>query len=505
MKIRRGLYLAHRWLGIVLCLFIAMWFFSGVVMMYIGFPSLTLQERLEALPALNSQTIQVSPAAVLAHAEENAGIDSLHLSSVLGRPAYLLRTDDGSHYQVFADTGEPFEYFDAESARLAAQIYANQRGMGAAAEITYLNNIEMDQWSSSSAFQRHRPLHLIALHDAADTQLYISSRTGQVLRDTSRNERAWNWLGANLHWLYPMQLRRHATLWHWVVVILSLAGLVAIISGAIVGCIRLRLRKPYRGTHNSPYRGTMKLHHILGLFCLIPLTTFMFSGLMSMNPWGVFTDDISYRSQFNAYRASPTIAAALGQKQSLLALREGLDKHRDSREMVWQWLGGQAYQYTISGDNRRQPLTAPPEGVEQLRTVMQGHDITAIEQLNTYDSYYYSHHENWRPLPVLRVRFNDPAQTWFHFDLQTSEMLNRLTTTGRIKRWLYNGLHSLDFTFLIHNRPLWDLVVIALSVTGFVFAVTSVVIGWRRLRGQRNNRLRNRLRNERRQERLITT
>lgn len=488
MRIRRWLYLLHRWLGIALCLLIAMWFLSGVVMMYMGFPSLSWQERLASLPALSSQTIQLSPTGVLAHARRHAHIESLHLTSVVGRPAYLLRTRDGTDYGIFADTGELFAHFDAESAKLAAQLYAQHLGIESAAEVTYLNSIEMDQWSSSSAFQRHRPLHLVALNDAANTQLYISSHTGQVLRDTSRNERLWNWLGANLHWIYPVQLRRHATVWHWVVVVLSLAGLVSIISGAFVGFMRLRLRKPYRGRNYSPYPGTMKLHHILGLCCLVPLTTFMFSGLMSMNPWDVFKDEIPYKSHLDAYRDSPGASKAIEQTQSLTALREQLDRHLDSREVVWQWLGGTAYQYTISSNNHRTPLTTPPPAVVQLRAVMQGYNISAIERLDSYDSYYYSHHENWRPLPVLRVRFDDPAQTWFHLDLSTGEMLNRLTTTGRVKRWLYNGLHSLDFTVLIHNRPLWDLVMIALCTSGLVFSVTSIVIGWRRLRRRPSHR-----------------
>ncbi|HEY9274672.1 MAG TPA: PepSY domain-containing protein, partial [Achromobacter sp.] len=32
-RAKRWLYLIHRWAGIVLCLFFAMWFISGVVMM----------------------------------------------------------------------------------------------------------------------------------------------------------------------------------------------------------------------------------------------------------------------------------------------------------------------------------------------------------------------------------------------------------------------------------------------------------------------------------------
>jgi uncharacterized iron-regulated membrane protein len=33
---KRWLFLLHRWLGVVVCAFFAMWFVSGVVMMYVG-------------------------------------------------------------------------------------------------------------------------------------------------------------------------------------------------------------------------------------------------------------------------------------------------------------------------------------------------------------------------------------------------------------------------------------------------------------------------------------
>ena len=86
------------------------------------------------------------------------------------------------------------------------------------------------------------------------------------------------------------------------------------------------------------------------------------------------------------------------------------------------------------------------------------------------------------PLPVFRARFSDAENTWYYIDATTSEVLFRSTQKDRIKRWLYNGLHSLDFRFLLANRPLWDIVVIALSVAGIVFSLTSLIIAWRRLR-----------------------
>ncbi|MCY3773891.1 MAG: hypothetical protein OXG98_17935 [Gemmatimonadetes bacterium] len=79
------------------------------------------------------------------------------------------------------------------------------------------------------------------------------------------------------------------------------------------------------------------------------------------------------------------------------------------------------------------------------------------------------------------MRFDDANATWYHIDLTTGELINQLTETGRAKRWLYNGLHSLDFGFLIDNRPVWDVVVIVLCGAGFLFSTTSVIVSWRRV------------------------
>ena len=51
-ELRRWLYVVHRWIGIGTCLLFAMWFMSGVVMMYVAFPQLTDTERLMASPPI---------------------------------------------------------------------------------------------------------------------------------------------------------------------------------------------------------------------------------------------------------------------------------------------------------------------------------------------------------------------------------------------------------------------------------------------------------------------
>ena len=535
LNFRRWLYLGHRWLGISMCLLVAMWFFSGVVMMYVGFPSLTRAERLVALPELEQDKLRVGPAELLQHLDPAQTIEELRLTSVLGRPAWLMRSGDGTHHGLFADTGGAIGEIGAEDALQASRVYAHATGL-TPAQPEHKALLPVDQWSVSSSLHPHRPLHTVALNDPAGTELYVSSVTGEVVRDTSALERGWNWLGANLHWIYPVQLRQHVSVWHWVIVVLSIAGLVSIVTGAVVGVMRLRFRNRYRGGSDAtPYRGTLKLHHILGLIFLIPLTTFLLSGLLSMNPWGVFDDDIPFSDRLAAYRDTPTVGAlaayldtptigaldidathvgavsvgtthvgaltaaatvrshltgavfALPGRGPEMPSGRGLSFPTDTRELVWQWLGGSPYAYAVTGDGQRQMLTSSEQGsleesvLTQIKRGMAGQRTVSIERLTDYDLYYYSHHQRWRPLPVLRVRFDDANATWYHIDLTTGELINQLTETGRAKRWLYNGLHSLDFGFLIENRPVWDAVVIVLCSAGFLFSSTAVIVSWRRV------------------------
>ena len=484
-RTRRWLYLTHRWLGIFMCLLVAMWFLSGVVMMYVGFPSLTRAERLAALPELEQDKLRFGPADLLQRLDPSQIIEELRLTSVLGRPAWLLRTGDGTRYGLFADTGAMIGEIDAEDAVHASRVYARSTGLPPTRPV-HQALLHMDQWSVSSSLHPHRPLHSVALNDPAGTELYVSSATGEVVRDTSALERGWNWLGANLHWIYPLQLRRHNSIWHWVVVVLSLAGLVSIVSGAVIGFVRLRLRRRYRRNVMTPYRGTMQLHHILGLIFLVPLTTYMVSGLLSMNPWGVFDDEIPFSARLAAYKGAPAVRDNLAH-EAFVSPGRNLDLPPDTRELVWQWLGESHYAYAVAGDGRRQILNSLEHGrleesaLAQIKQVMAGHGTISVERLTDYDIYYYSHHQRWRTLPVLRVRFDDANATWYHIDLTTGELINQLTERGRAKRWLYNGLHSLDFRVLIDNRPAWDLAVITLCGAGFLFSSTAVVVSWRRL------------------------
>lgn len=106
--------------------------------------------------------------------------------------------------------------------------------------------------------------------------------------------------------------------------------------------------------------------------------------------------------------------------------------------------------------------------------------ISDATWLETYDAYYYSHN-GMKPLPVLRIRYADARATWLYMDPQRGAIAARLERASRWNRWLYHGFHSLDFPFLYYKRPLWDIVLIILSVGGVAISVTSALPAWRRL------------------------
>ena len=83
---------------------------------------------------------------------------------------------------------------------------------------------------------------------------------------------------------------------------------------------------------------------------------------------------------------------------------------------------------------------------------------------------------------LLRVQYADANRTWLYVDPARGAIVQRTDDTRRLRRWLYQGLHSLDFPALYYKRPLWDIVVIGLSIGGLALSATTLLPAWRRLR-----------------------
>jgi hypothetical protein len=128
---------------------------------------------------------------------------------------------------------------------------------------------------------------------------------------------------------------------------------------------------------------------------------------------------------------------------------------------------------------RREPFSTESL-ISRLRAALPDVPIVSSELLSDYDSYYYSR-ERQTPLPVLRVKFGDPGETWVYVDPEMSQVLAEIHRLNRLERWFYNGLHSLDFSFWYNRRPLWDIGMIALLVGGLASSGIGLFLGMKRV------------------------
>ena len=107
-----------------------------------------------------------------------------------------------------------------------------------------------------------------------------------------------------------------------------------------------------------------------------------------------------------------------------------------------------------------------------------GSSLAELRVIDEYDAYYRDRRRE-QPLPVIYARLNDAVGTRYYVDPRTASVVLQYSRRGWAQRWLYNGLHSLDFPWLYNHRPLWDVVVIALMLGGAALSVTSIVMTWR--------------------------
>jgi hypothetical protein len=68
-----------------------------------------------------------------------------------------------------------------------------------------------------------------------------------------------------------------------------------------------------------------------------------------------------------------------------------------------------------------------------------------------------------------------------YVDPETSQLLAQEPRLSRVERWLYNGLHSLDFSFWYNSRPLWDVGMLVLLLGGLASSAIGLFVGFSRV------------------------
>lgn len=487
---KRLLFLVHRWVGVALALFMTLWFLSGLVIVYSGQLNQNRLQQLAHAEALRFESGWLSLGEARARSSAARGDGAVSEARLLrraGEPQWLVEDSAGRRYALSAIDGRPIETTPETAARIVGHWVDGERA-GQATLVRFVETVD------KPAIVRNqdalRPFHRFAVDDGAGSELYVSARSGDVVHASTRFERGLYWAGNWLHLFRFLDLaglgeaRSEVLMWS------AIAAFAACLSGLIVGWLRWRpglFGKPtYAEGRVHPYRAPwLRWHFWAGLIGGSFALAWAFSGFINGNTWQLFSPAAPSREEMARYYGGGLPPAVSDWKPELAVVdRAG------TVELSWRRLGDQAVLLGYRPDGQRRALVDSPAGfgkpalLAAVGRLSGGEAPTTATLQHEYDSYYYPRPGRSaidRPLPVLRVDRADAGATRYYLDPQDGRLLLRQDNSRRSYRWLFNALHYWDFGFLA-ARPGWDAWMLLWIGFGLVLSVSSLVIGWKRLK-----------------------
>lgn len=456
-------------------------------MIWIGFPQLTTVERLAGATSWSRDWHWYPPDQAVAAAGLAQAPSRIRLGTVLNRPTYFIQPDDASPWRaVFADRLEPLGPLSHQDAIAIATSF-HSRLYATASHQPQVADVEVDQWTLSNILIPQRPFHRVEMGDPDGTHWYVSRQTGEVVRDTRRSERLWNYVGAVTHWIYPTILRRDVDLWRAVVRSLSLAALGIALTGVFL------LLRRWNVIWRS-FRGVRRIHAIASLLAGTWLITWLSSGFLSFRIHAWFDTGEPTQAQIQTFAGG--VLRFPDVQKSMPAILASLPPEADVCEGEWIRFANRPYLWVRERTGRDwliqaseslpiQALTEIPKQqlVAQAVQLLPNANATSFERLQAPDA----HADSSVPTP-FRVRFDDAESTWFHIHPTRAQLTERLTTRARRYRWWFQALHTWDPLWLQRHPTLRQFLLVVGLLGGVILVGSGLHLGWRRLDWQSHNK-----------------
>ena len=540
---RKLLIYSHRWLGIGITVMFLIWTLSGVVLMDYGHPQITTGERLLRLKPINFSTATVTPAEAASKAGIKPY--RVRLSMLDGRPVYrFTRVSIGNWSAVYADTGEVLPRMDREQAlkwmKQFAPEYASTMTYEAYLEspdeftriptlagYVPLHRIAMNDPAGTEYYISEKSSDIVQKTDRRGRVLAIS---GYVLHNLFFfRQRSW--------WTPLLDFIA------WTAMLMVVTGIAV---GIWRVALKPRFRHkgvpsctPYSGWMKWHHYAGL----VFGLFSIswilsgmIPISTFPIPGWTEVskrvesNGEGFIMGNptVSPRSTMTKEMARAITGGPLNlQSLEIEKVKDAVGKIQENfapKEVELIQFRGEPYfiayqppttteeaehwttNNAINSVNLPQDnphlfvsIKHPEKGVimsfskevmeQASREAMPNVPVIDREWLTDYDDYYHQtttsfelgRHKPAYVLPVLRVRYDDKDQTWLYFTPSLAQMV-KFDKRDRANRWVYYGLHVMDWPGLFNRRPLWDIVTIALLAGLAAISITTLLPAFRRLK-----------------------
>lgn len=467
----------HRTLGVLMSIFFVMWFLTGFVMIKHGYPSMRSAVHQKALmPIMPLDSSQVAQ-------ELNA------LPQPLPEDLSLRMLDGKTYAYIYEHNGQTRIFPSGNSPRDTFSIAEldNYAKRAVSAPIESVDTLkDLDQWIPFAAYRSKMPILRYHYNDGKGSQLYVSKVTGAGVQFTDREERFYSWIGPIPHWLYLMELRSDRETWSAVVITISAIGTLMCLTGFILGIWAYVHRYRRKGDFKSMYpRGAFRLHHIFGFVFGLFVFSFSFSGMMSLQripQWLRSTErpELADLARDHSLRIRPQdYPLSVDALTKQLADKHALQIHYRSwgDKPYYEVLTPDTTLYVDASDSIARPLELSQADIERWLKVLHPNDAFKISVQTDYDNYYIKRSRNL-PLPVYRVEVQDADRTSYYIDAKRGDVLYFNANT-RMRKWVYQALHSFSFKGLEYRGALWQVLMYTLLVGGTIVSVTGIILAYR--------------------------
>ncbi len=444
------------------------WFLTGIILIFTGYPHASREKRFLHLETFSAQEFQNL------QAPDSTFKGSVELEKYLGQPVYRVSSGRKKQKVYNAQTLEPLKTFTIQQANKIASSYTKSTSH------KILISYQLDQWVPWSYYKTLLPFYKCYMNDDAHSVVYVSQKTGSIIQKTTRKERWIAYFSAIPHWVYFVSLRNQMGLWKTIMIILSVLGLLASISGIAVGFFRKKKKSI------TPYKKfNYKWHHIFGYFFGVFVFTFILSGLISITnipDWMVGVskkEKITWDQKLDFTKINNNTPSAIYK-----AL-----KNKDCiRRIEWKTIFNTPYYLVYYNDYQVPEAYCLKNGYVQPAKAYELSDVKNQAQemfekynpdvsiQNGYDNYYSSNAMRYLPEKVFKIELNDNAKTWLYINPKTGEEVLRYNKNSRLRRWLYRALHTFNIQFLKEMDWLRKTLLILVSIAGIIICYTGLIL-----------------------------
>ena len=218
----------HRILGLILCILCFSWFISGIVMIYHSFPRVSQEDRFTRAEILDTNGLPAIQD-VLLRLPAKTPPRGLTLNNPYGDPVFSIG-GGRQRIEIYADTNVVAPVINYALCENRAVRWCTNR------KITRVDTLHsLDQWIPLAHYKREFPIYKFYFEGPEKYQLYVSSRTADILQFTNSNNRFWAWFGAIPHWVYFTVIRGNQNLWTQFMYWACYLGMFMCFTGFVLG------------------------------------------------------------------------------------------------------------------------------------------------------------------------------------------------------------------------------------------------------------------------------